>query len=63
MRGSAIPPPQRAAKKRAGRRAGPGTLSRPPLKVWLESVKQRKDAAGTRVGPDAILEARDADRK
>lgn len=37
--------------------------SRPSLDVWLETVRERKNAAGTRVGPDTILEARDVDRK
>lgn len=37
--------------------------SRPSLEVWLQTVKERKDAAGTRVDTDTILQARDADRK
>ena len=37
--------------------------SRPSLEVWLQTVKERKDAAGTRVATDTILRARDADRK
>ncbi len=37
--------------------------SRPSLEVWLQTVKERKDAAGTRVDTDSILRARDADRK
>lgn len=37
--------------------------SRPSLEVWLQTVKERKDAAETRVDTDTILRARDADRK
>ncbi|MXV99835.1 MAG: hypothetical protein F4X59_11640 [Holophagales bacterium] len=37
--------------------------SRPSLEVWLQTVRERKDAAGTRVDTDTILRARDADRK
>ena len=37
--------------------------SRPSLEVWLQTVRERKDAAGTRVDTDTILQARDADRK
>ncbi|MDE2690845.1 MAG: hypothetical protein OXI49_10065 [Acidobacteriota bacterium] len=37
--------------------------SRPSLEVWLQTVRARKDAAGTRVDTDTILRARDADRK
>ena len=37
--------------------------SRPSLEVWLQTVKERKDAAGSRVDTDTILQARDADRK
>lgn len=37
--------------------------SRPTLEVWLQTVRERKDAAGTRVDADTILQARDADRK
>ena len=37
--------------------------SRPSLDVWLKTVRDRKDAAGTRLGAAAILRARDADRK
>ena len=36
--------------------------SRPSLGAWLEGVRERKEAAGTRVGPSSILRARDADR-
>ena len=36
--------------------------SRPSLDVWLKTVRDRKDAAGTRLGAAAILRARDADR-
>lgn len=37
--------------------------SRPSLEVWLQTVRERKDSAGTRVDTDTILRARDADRK
>ena len=37
--------------------------SRPSLEIWLQTVRERKDAAGTRVRPRSILQARDADRK
>ena len=37
--------------------------SRPSLDVWLQTVRERKDAAGTRVDAATILQARGADRK
>ena len=37
--------------------------SRPSIDVWLQEVRRRKEAAGTRVPPSTILRARDADRK
>lgn len=37
--------------------------SRPSLEVWLQTVRERKSAAGSRVDADTILQARDADRK
>ncbi len=37
--------------------------SRPSLEAWLQTVRERKDAAGTRVRPHSILQARDADRR
>lgn len=37
--------------------------SRPSLEVWLQTVRERKAAAGSRVDTDTILQARDADRK
>jgi len=37
--------------------------SRPSLEVWLQTVRERKKAAGSRVDTDTILQARDADRK
>ncbi len=37
--------------------------SRPSIGSWLEGVRQRKAAAGTRVRPASILRARDADRR
>ncbi len=36
--------------------------SRPSLAAWLHGVHERKTVAGTRVEPDQILRARDADR-
>ena len=32
------------------------------LGVWLQGVRDRKEAAGTQVSPSSILSARDADR-
>ena len=37
--------------------------SRPSIEVWLQTVRERKDAAGARVDASSILQARDADRK
>ena len=37
--------------------------SRPSIADWLLSVRERKAVYGTRVPPDTILSARDADRK
>ena len=36
--------------------------SRPSVEVWLQEVRERKAAMGTRVPTSAILAARDADR-
>ena len=36
--------------------------SRPSLGVWLQGVRDRKQAAGTRVPPSRILRARGRDR-
>ena len=36
--------------------------SRPSLDAWLQGVRDRKEAASTRVPPSIILSARDADR-
>ncbi|MCZ6619195.1 MAG: hypothetical protein O7E57_13805 [Gammaproteobacteria bacterium] len=36
--------------------------SRPSLDSWLQTVRDRKDAASSRITPTAILRARDADR-
>lgn len=36
--------------------------SRPSLDTWLQRVRERKEAAGTRVRPSSILQARNADR-
>ena len=36
--------------------------SRPSVDEWLQGVRRRKEAAGTRVTPSSILRARDADR-
>lgn len=37
--------------------------ARPPVHVWLQEVRRRTSAAGTRIPTSLILEARDADRK
>lgn len=37
--------------------------SRPSLHAWLKSVRERKQAAATRVSSSTILDARDLDRK
>lgn len=37
--------------------------SRPSLEVWLQTVRERKATAGTRVDASSILQSRDADRK
>ena len=37
--------------------------SRPTLEAWLQSVRERKSAAGTRVTPARIRRAVTADRK
>ena len=39
------------------------TASRPSIDVWLEEVRRRKAASGTRVSSESMLRARDADRK
>ena len=36
--------------------------SRPSVDTWLQGVRERKAVAGTRVDPEQILRARDADR-
>ena len=36
--------------------------SRPSVDEWLQGVRRRKEAAGTRITPSTILRARDADR-
>ena len=36
--------------------------SRPSVEVWLQEVRERKAAMGTKVPTSAILTARDADR-
>lgn len=36
--------------------------SRPSVDEWLQAVRHRKRAAGTRVRPSSILRARNADR-
>ena len=38
------------------------SASRPSVEVWLQEVRERKAAMGTRVPTSAILAARDADR-
>ena len=37
-------------------------VSRPSVDEWLQGVRRRKEASGTRVTPSTILRARDADR-
>mgnify|MGYP006277762431 FL=1 len=37
--------------------------SRPSIEIWLQAVRERKAAAGTRVSAATIGEARDADRR
>ncbi|MXY94300.1 MAG: hypothetical protein F4047_05085 [Caldilineaceae bacterium SB0670_bin_27] len=37
--------------------------SRPSLAAWLQGVRERKAVAESRVQPQQILRARDADRK
>ncbi|MCY4451575.1 MAG: hypothetical protein OXC01_06455 [Immundisolibacterales bacterium] len=36
--------------------------SRPSLEAWLQQVRERKEAAGTRIRTSSILSVRDADR-
>ena len=36
--------------------------ARPSISEWLQSVRLRKEAAGTRVSASSILQAREADR-
>ena len=36
---------------------------RPSIEKWLEHVRERKRAAGTRIDPRDILESRDKDRR
>ncbi|MFN2329341.1 MAG: hypothetical protein ABR612_10510 [Chromatocurvus sp.] len=37
--------------------------SRPVVETWLEAVRERKSADGTRIPARKILNARDSDRK
>ena len=37
--------------------------ARPSAEEWLQDVRARKEAGGTRVSPSRILQARDADRR
>ncbi|HDY82576.1 MAG TPA: hypothetical protein ENH48_06430 [Halieaceae bacterium] len=37
--------------------------SRPSVEAWLEAVRERKGAAGTRIPATKILQARDSERK
>ena len=37
--------------------------SRPSLETWLQTVRERKAAGGTRIPAKKIVHARDADRK
>ncbi len=36
--------------------------SRPSMAAWLATLRERKDAAGTRVPPERIVQARNDDR-
>ena len=36
--------------------------SRPSMDIWLRQLRERKEAAGTRVSTSSILRARDAGR-
>lgn len=38
-------------------------VSRPHLGAWLQGVRERKEALGSRVEPSRLLRARDAGRK
>ena len=38
-------------------------VSRPSVDAWLKTVRERKDAAKTRVPPSVIVRARNADRR
>ena len=37
--------------------------ARPSAEEWLQDIRARKEAAGTRVSPSHILRERDADRR
>lgn len=37
--------------------------SRPSVEAWLEAVRERKDASGSRIPAKKILQARDSERK
>ena len=37
--------------------------SRPSVDDWLDEVRRRVEASGTRIPPSVILRARDADRR
>jgi len=37
--------------------------SKPAIETWLQAVRERKQAAGTRVDASKILAARESDRK
>ena len=37
--------------------------SRPTLEAWLQTLRERKDAAATRIPASRILDARDADHR
>lgn len=39
------------------------TVARPSMAVLMERIRKRKREAGSRVSVEAILEARDADRR
>ncbi len=37
--------------------------SRPDITVWLDQVRMHREASGSRLTPEEILAARDADRR
>jgi plasmid stability protein len=68
--------PERVRDELAGRAAAQGKsmqeflrgelerlAARPSIEAWLQQVRKRKSAAGSRVGAARILEHRDAERR